>query len=98
MIAPLTQQQGIRLLSCKVDPPTGYGRILRDQKNGAVLRIVEEKDATPEQKEIQEINAAVYLFQSRLLKEKLTQLSNKNAQGEYYLTDIVHLARQGLAA
>ncbi|MBL8067992.1 MAG: bifunctional UDP-N-acetylglucosamine diphosphorylase/glucosamine-1-phosphate N-acetyltransferase GlmU [Armatimonadetes bacterium] len=75
--------------------PTGYGRILRDTY-GAVKGIVEEKDASPDEKAITEVNPAVYCFRAQTLREILPQISNQNAQGEYYLTDAIALiAAQG---
>jgi bifunctional UDP-N-acetylglucosamine pyrophosphorylase/glucosamine-1-phosphate N-acetyltransferase len=68
--------------------PTGYGRIVRGNGN-QVLRIVEEKDASAEEKQITEINTGTYCFDLRLLKHYLPLVNNINAQGEYYLTDVV---------
>lgn len=67
-----------------------FGRILRDE-NGAFLRVVEDKDCTPEQKEIRELNAGVYAFDCKTLLRCLGRLKNDNAQGEYYLTDVPEL-------
>lgn len=68
--------------------PSGYGRIVRDSK-GTIQRIVEEKDASAEEKAITEVNAAVYVFENQELVRLLPSLKNSNAQGEYYLTDAV---------
>lgn len=68
-------------------PSLGFGRILRDE-NGNFLRVVEDKDCTPEQKEITELNTATYAFDAAALREALTHLKNDNAQKEYYLTDV----------
>lgn len=76
-----------------LDDPTGYGRILRDPE-GRVLGIVEEKDATPEQKQIREVCTSFYCFQVDALRQTLPRLSNQNAQGEYYLTDVIGLIAQ----
>ncbi|MEI6512899.1 MAG: bifunctional UDP-N-acetylglucosamine diphosphorylase/glucosamine-1-phosphate N-acetyltransferase GlmU [bacterium] len=76
------------LATCVVDNPFGYGRVIRD-KAGAVIRIVEQKDATDEQKKIKEINTSFYCFDAKALFETLPKLTNKNAQSEYYLTDVV---------
>ncbi len=73
--------------------PTGLGRILRDT-NGKVIGIVEEKDATVEQKEIQEINPACYMFSADFLKEKLPQLQKSPVTGEYYITALIEMAVQ----
>lgn len=69
-----------------------YGRILRDE-NGDFLRVVEDKDCTPEQKAIKELNAGVYAFDCKELLECLKLLKSNNAQGEYYLTDVPELMR-----
>lgn len=74
--------------TCILDDASGYGRIVRDDK-GKVTRIVEHKDASPQQREIQEINSAVYCFDCKTLFAILPTLSNQNAQGEYYLTDVI---------
>lgn len=79
----------MRILSTTLQDPSGYGRIVRRGKSGPVLRIVEEKDATLREKELREVGTSIYLFQSGFLKPGLGRLSNKNAQGEYYLTDLV---------
>src|SRR4029079_19274963 len=70
----------------KKDNPTGLGRIVRDKK-GEFAAIVEEKDATPEQRAIKEVNLSTYLFRPNTLLSSLKQLTANNAQGEYYLTD-----------
>ncbi len=72
------------------EKPKGYGRIVRDAANN-VMRIVEEKDASEEQKALCEINVATYCFQAPLIFEMLHQLTPNNAQGEYYLTDVLEL-------
>ena len=68
-------------------PSKGYGRILRDE-NGHFLTVVEDKDCTPEQAEITELNTATYCFDAAALRQALTLVRNENAQGEYYLTDV----------
>ncbi len=88
---------GLVLLTIHLENPYGYGRIVRDAQ-GDVLGIVEEKDATPEQREINEINTGILLAPTNKLREWLGKLRNNNAQGEYYLTDIVGMAvSQGIA-
>lgn len=72
------------------DDPTGYGRIIRSD-DGEFLRIVEEKDASPEERSITEVNSGIYIVSSHLLFAALEDLSNDNAQGEYYLTDIISI-------
>ncbi len=76
------------VMSALMDDPFGYGRILRDD-NGDVAGIVEQKDATEEQKQIKEINTGNYCVEAPLLFEVLRTLGNDNAQGEYYLTDVL---------
>ena len=75
------------ILTGTTDLPLPYGRVLRDE-NGAYLRIVEEKDCTPAQLAITELNAGVYVFDAKTLFACLGELKNENAQGEYYLTDV----------
>ena len=82
---------GVAILTEILSDATGYGRIVRDVK-GNVCAIVEHKDATPEQRAIQEVNTGIMAVPTRQLKSWLTKLTNNNAQGEYYLTDIVGLA------
>jgi bifunctional UDP-N-acetylglucosamine pyrophosphorylase/glucosamine-1-phosphate N-acetyltransferase len=84
---------GLVLLTVNLSNPTGYGRIVRDAQ-GDVLSIVEEKDATAEQREIQEVNTGILLTPTKLLRGWLAKLQNNNSQGEYYLTDIVSMAVQ----
>lgn len=86
-----TGSQGTVLTAILPDPK-GYGRIIKGTKG--IERIVEEKDATAEEKAIQEINTGTYCFSVASLKAKLGQLSTSNAQGEYYLTDIIRLLVQ----
>lgn len=81
----------VTLTSFVADDPTGYGRIIRD--GDAVTAIVEHKDASPEQRAITEVNAGVYAFDAAALRDGLSKLSTDNVQGEYYLTDIVEIAR-----
>ena len=73
--------------------PPGYGRVVRDA-DGGVLGIVEEKDATPEQRRIREVNAAIYLFDNRAVFPLLSRIGNENAKKEYYLTDIIAILRR----
>ncbi|MGB3254395.1 bifunctional UDP-N-acetylglucosamine diphosphorylase/glucosamine-1-phosphate N-acetyltransferase GlmU [Buttiauxella gaviniae] len=83
-------QGGIGLLTVKLDDPTGYGRIARE--NGKVVGIVEHKDATDEQRKIDEINTGILVANGADLKRWLAKLDNNNAQGEFYITDIIALA------
>ena len=80
-------ENGMALLTVKLANPTGYGRIIRD--NNTVVGIVEQKDASPEQLAINECNTGILLANGGDLKRWLSNLSNDNAQGEYYLTDII---------
>lgn len=79
------------LLTAEVDDPRGYGRVVRDSK-GSITAIVEEKDATAAQRRIREINTGIMALPSRRLAGWLARLANRNAQREYYLTDVVKLA------
>jgi bifunctional UDP-N-acetylglucosamine pyrophosphorylase/glucosamine-1-phosphate N-acetyltransferase len=79
-------------LTTRMADPTGYGRIVRDAQ-GAFAAIVEEADATPEQRAITEINSGVYAFDSRLLTDSVKRLPTDNAKGEEYLTDVVAILR-----
>ena len=78
------------LLTAFVDEPTGYGRIMR-AKDDRVVQIIEERDATPEVRAINEINTGIYAFRRDLLGPALRRISNKNSQSEYYLTDVVEV-------
>lgn len=91
----LQGDQMCTLLSGHANEPLPYGRVIRDQA-GNFQKIVEEKDATEEEKAITELNAGVYLFRSQPLFEALQHLKSDNAQGEYYLTDVpAYLLSQG---
>jgi bifunctional UDP-N-acetylglucosamine pyrophosphorylase/glucosamine-1-phosphate N-acetyltransferase len=76
------------MLTTIVEQPGSYGRIIRDQR-GSVSKIVEAKDATPEELAIKEINPAIYSFENQRLVEALGLLNPNNKQGEYYLTDVI---------
>lgn len=78
------------VLTAKTDNPFGYGRIVKDE-NGKFLEIVEEKDASDEQKQINEVNSSVYCIRTRLLMDCLTRIGCDNAAGEYYLTDVIKM-------
>jgi bifunctional UDP-N-acetylglucosamine pyrophosphorylase/glucosamine-1-phosphate N-acetyltransferase len=90
-LAEAAGQDRVAVLTVDLPDPTGYGRILRDG-NGQVCRIVEHKDATPEERRVGEVNTGVFVVPTARLKDWLGRLSNDNVQGEYYLTDIVALA------
>ncbi|RDE73182.1 bifunctional UDP-N-acetylglucosamine diphosphorylase/glucosamine-1-phosphate N-acetyltransferase GlmU [Haemophilus sputorum] len=85
-------ENGIALLTVKLDNPTGYGRIIRE--NGSVVAIVEQKDASAEQLKIQEINTGVMVASGASFKKWLGNLNNNNAQGEYYITDVIAMANE----
>jgi bifunctional UDP-N-acetylglucosamine pyrophosphorylase/glucosamine-1-phosphate N-acetyltransferase len=86
-------QRAVSILSGVVPNPTGYGRVLRNDE-GDVEAIVEEKDATREQREIREINSGILAFDAEFLLNALPRISNDNAKGEYYLTDAIGIARE----
>jgi bifunctional UDP-N-acetylglucosamine pyrophosphorylase/glucosamine-1-phosphate N-acetyltransferase len=85
-----TAETGIGLVTLTLPDANGYGRIVRE--NGQIQAIVEHKDASEEQREIKEINTGIYAVSNAKLHQWLPNLSNNNAQGEYYLTDIVAMA------
>ena len=83
--------RAVTVLTGEVANPFGYGRVIRDPE-GAVTAIVEEKDATPEQAAVREINSGIFAFDGDFLAEALGAITNDNAKGEYYLTDVVEVA------
>lgn len=89
------QQQNAKatILTAIAENPTGYGRILRDE-NGHVAQIVEQKDASPEQQKVTEINTGTYCFDNKALFATLKLVNNDNAQGEYYLPDVIEILKQ----
>jgi bifunctional UDP-N-acetylglucosamine pyrophosphorylase / glucosamine-1-phosphate N-acetyltransferase len=87
----ITGGKGMAVLTAKLDDPRGYGRIVRDQRGG-IRAIVEDKDATAAQRKIREINTGIMALPTARLAGWLGRLKNDNAQGEYYLTDVVSLA------
>ncbi|HTS53034.1 MAG TPA: bifunctional UDP-N-acetylglucosamine diphosphorylase/glucosamine-1-phosphate N-acetyltransferase GlmU, partial [Burkholderiales bacterium] len=84
----LQERNGLTLITADLDDPTGYGRIVRDRA-GRVVRIVEERDASPAEKSIREINTGILAAPTAKLRAWLEDLRDDNAQGEYYLTDII---------
>lgn len=95
-LTPLISQMDsskLCLLLAKLDNPFGMGRVIRNNK-GAIQSIIEEKDATPSQKNIQEIYTGICCINAETLHDLLPKISNNNAQNEYYLTDIIALAVQ----
>ncbi len=89
-LVELSTETGIGIVTLTLADSTGYGRIVRS--NNKIQAIVEHKDATPEQHQIKEINTGIYCVSNAKLHEWLPKLNNNNAQGEYYLTDIVAMA------
>ncbi|SES23001.1 bifunctional UDP-N-acetylglucosamine pyrophosphorylase / Glucosamine-1-phosphate N-acetyltransferase [Gracilibacillus ureilyticus] len=83
----------VTILTAHAEDPSGYGRIVRNSDN-QVEKIVEQKDASDEEKLIKEINTGTYCFDNELLFKALKQVSNDNAQGEYYLPDVIEIAQQ----
>src|ERR671921_612679 len=80
------------LMAVRLEDPTGYGRVIRDEE-GRFQKIVEQKDATPEERQVGEINAGIYCFETRLLFPALERVKPENAQGEFYLTDVPGILR-----
>ena len=83
----------VTVLTTHLADPYGYGRVLKREAN-RIVRIVEEKDATPQEREIDEINSGIYCVEAGFLFDAVSRLKNDNAQGEYYLTDIITLANE----
>lgn len=92
MMEPLKRGSAMKLLTANLADPHGYGRIVRKGKQGAVLRIVEEKDANAREKLIREVGVSIYTFNSAFLANGVASLKNSNIQKEYYLTDLIALA------
>lgn len=86
------KQAKATILTSKAPDPTGYGRIIRNDL-GIVTKIVEQKDATTDEAAINEINTGVYVFDNRALFDALHKTTNDNAQGEYYLTDVIEILK-----
>ncbi|MBA2954263.1 bifunctional UDP-N-acetylglucosamine diphosphorylase/glucosamine-1-phosphate N-acetyltransferase GlmU [Nocardioides sp. MAH-18] len=86
-------QRAVSILSGIVPDPFGYGRVLRNHE-GDVEAIVEEKDATPEQREVAEINSGILAFDAEFLLSALPRIGNDNSKGEFYLTDAIAIARE----
>jgi bifunctional UDP-N-acetylglucosamine pyrophosphorylase/glucosamine-1-phosphate N-acetyltransferase len=82
----------VTVMTAMAEDPTGYGRVVRGRSG--VMRIVEEKDSTAAQKKIREVNTGIYCFEKKFLLTALGGISNRNAQGEYYLPDTIGLARK----
>jgi bifunctional UDP-N-acetylglucosamine pyrophosphorylase/glucosamine-1-phosphate N-acetyltransferase len=87
-LVSLDESETARLISSRFDDPSGYGRVVRDEA-GEIAAIVEHRDCTPEQLEIDEVNAGIYAVRAGRLTETLKQVTDDNAQGEFYLTDVI---------
>ena len=88
-------QRKLSILTAEFKDPSGYGRIIRDKRDkNKVFAIVEEKDASQEQRKIKEINTGVYAVDSNFLFDAIASIGSDNVQGEYYLTDIVGIAHE----
>ncbi len=81
------------VLTAYMQDPTGYGRVIKDSQH-RILRIVEDRDASPQERSIKEVNTGIYIFYAPYLLEVLDQLENENSQGEYYITDVIRLLRK----
>jgi UDP-N-acetylglucosamine diphosphorylase/glucosamine-1-phosphate N-acetyltransferase len=88
----VAEKAALTVLTTILDDPTGYGRIIKRGSTGEVVRIVEEKDGSPDEKKIREINTGIYCVEADFLFRAVTEIGNKNVQKEYYLTDIVGIA------
>ena len=89
-----SEQAAATMLTAQVEDPTGYGRVLRDPE-GRVAGVVEDVDATPEQRAVREINTSLYVFSAGPLREALERIGVGNRQGEYYLPDVIGLMVAG---
>ncbi len=83
------KKRAATVITAEIDNPYGYGRIVRE--NGEIVKIVEEKDANDDEREIKEINSGMYFFDIKKLAAALKKITNNNAQGEYYITDVVEI-------
>ncbi|NTV97969.1 MAG: NTP transferase domain-containing protein [Chlorobiaceae bacterium] len=89
-----SQKAAATVLTAELADPAGYGRIVRKNDNGNVLRIVEQKDGSEEELRIREINSGVYVFDAPMLFSALARINTNNAQNEYYLTDVFGICFQ----
>jgi len=89
----ISNNRDLTLITAEIDDPTGYGRIIRD-KNGNLLKIVEEKDCSDDEKKIKEWNPGIYIFKIPEVFKILNNIKTNNASKEYYLTDAIGLAQQ----
>ena len=89
----IKENRNATLITAMLDDPTGYGRIIRNQ-DGDLLKIVEEKDCTPDEKKIKEWNPGIYIFKIPQLFIELKRIKSNNASNEYYLTDVIELIKE----
>lgn len=85
------EKNGVTVISAMLENPFGYGRIIRDEKG--LSKIVEQKDATPEEQAVCEVNSGMYIFKCDALLKALGMITNENAQGEYYLPDTIEIIK-----
>lgn len=85
----IKKKRAATVITAYIDDPYGYGRIVREQ--GEIVKIVEQKDADEDEREIKEINSGMYFFDIQKLRAALKRITNKNAQGEYYITDVIEI-------
>jgi UDP-N-acetylglucosamine diphosphorylase/glucosamine-1-phosphate N-acetyltransferase len=88
----ILEKSVVTVLTTLLDDPSGYGRVIKEGDKGEISRIVEEKDASPAEKKIREINTGIYCVESNFLFRAVDDIGNENIQKEYYLTDIVGIA------
>ena len=89
----IAEKESATVLTAIYDNPTGYGRIIRDEK-GKIKEIIEEKEANESQKQIKEINSGIYCFDIEALVDAIKKITPNNAQGEYYLTDVIKIINE----
>jgi len=89
----LTDCIRVKIMTTYLDDPTGYGRIINS--DGLFVKIVEEKDASSEEKKIRQVNCGIYAFDVETLCRYLPEIKNENSQGEYYLTDVIAIIKMG---
>ncbi|NTV92806.1 MAG: NTP transferase domain-containing protein [Chlorobiaceae bacterium] len=82
------EQASATVLTARLDNPSGYGRIIRSKTSGDVMKIIEQRDASPEELSVDEINSGIYVFKAPVLFQALREITTENAQQEYYLTDV----------